>query len=105
MKIVTSEYNKVLETPGAAYFLKDIKALRAIPEEQIEVLRYVVGEKVQVQRAKFEAGEEVEIVAGHMTGIRGLLVEKRGKKRFVVNLHFLDKELIVEIPTSHMRKL
>ncbi len=105
VKIVEAEYAKVIETEGVAFFLKDAGILRAIPKEEIDWLRVVVGEDVLVQDAKFEAGQRVEIISGPYMGRQGRLVEGRGNHRFVVNLFFLEKEMILDIPKRLLRVL
>lgn len=105
VQIVESEYSKVYETEGVAFFLKDAGALKAIPEKEMEHLRFFVGEKVRVQDAKFEPGDEVEVIVGEFSGTRGRWVQGKNRSYFVVNLFFLGKEMLVEIPTSHIRKL
>ena len=109
VNIVESEYIKVLETEGAIFFLRDGKDLKAIPEREIAVLRLVVGEKVDssinVVPISYDIGQAVEIVRGQLAGIKGKLVEKKGKKNFVVELMGLDLELRMEIDMDMIRPL
>lgn len=107
--IVESEYIRVLETEGAIFFLKDAKALKAIPEREITILRLVVGEEIDpsidIAPISYDVGQEVEIVRGQLSGMKGKLVKQKGKKKFVVALTGVDLELRMEIELDMIRPL
>lgn len=109
VKITESEYIKVLETEGAIFFLKDAKVLKAIPEREIAILRLVVGEEIDpsidVAPISYNVGQEVEIVRGQLAGMKGKLVEQKGKKKFVVELTGMDLELRMEIEMDMIRPM
>ncbi len=109
VKITESEYVKVLETEGAIFFLKDAKELKSIPEREIAILRLVVGEEIDpsidVAPISYDVGQEVEIVRGQLAGMKGKLVEQKGKKKFVVQLTGVELELRMEIKMDMIRPL
>ncbi|MBK9582131.1 MAG: hypothetical protein IPO48_09615 [Saprospiraceae bacterium] len=66
-------------------FLKQGKDLLAIPDHEIQILKRVTGDINHVElieNAAFEEGEEVEVIAGHLTGVRGKVISKLGKSPF-----------------------
>lgn len=73
-----------------------------IPDEEIEILRKIVGEEnpVMVQEKRLNVGEQVEIIHGNLTGLRGCLISCKNKHEIVVQLDAIGFDLIVSIDPS-----
>lgn len=104
-KITRSHYVPVLEDPDVVTFVKTAKDLIAIPEEQMEILRRIVGEgeEVAVETDDYRIGDEVEVIGGQLTGLKGQLIDKEGEKFFVVDLDFIDTRLRMKIDPKYLR--
>ncbi|MCB0517444.1 MAG: UpxY family transcription antiterminator [Lewinellaceae bacterium] len=108
VKITKGEYVKVLETENVVNFLKFSKNLLSIPEEEIEILKRVVGDgefEIEAEPGVFHEGDEVEIIGGKLTGIKGRLVEKQGKKQMVIELENVGYSLRMNVDISLLRKI
>ncbi|MEL7222209.1 MAG: UpxY family transcription antiterminator [Bacteroidota bacterium] len=107
VKIVQSEYVTVLETQFVQRFLKINQNLLAIPQKEIDLLRRIVGEQVEIEvdTAFWKQGDKVEVIAGQLTGLQGTLVEKRGEHKLIVTLNTLGYDLMMEIKPELLRKL
>lgn len=107
VKIVKNEYVPVLETENVVKFIRFAKNLLAIPEDEIDIMRRVVGEgyEVEAEVSNFQEGDEVEVIGGKLTGLRGRLVEKMGKKQMVVDLANVGYSLKMNIDISLLRKV
>lgn len=107
VKIVKDEYVKVLSTEYIHGFVKFNKDMLAIPDEEIELLRAVVGENAVKDLApdRFMPGAPVEIIGGSLTGVRGTLVEIKGKKEFVVDFERVGYSLLVNIDPKYLRRI
>lgn len=107
VKIVKDQYVPVLETENVVKFIRLSKNLLAIPEKEIDLLKLVVGEgeNVEAQMGSFVEGDEVEVVGGKLTGIRGKLIEKQGKKQMVVELDTVGYSLKMNIDIALLRKV
>ncbi len=98
VNIDIKNYVKVLEIQYVRGFLKIAKEMIPIPEEEIDVLRMIVGEKVEKQEnIDLSLGSNVEIVSGNMTGIKGTIIDIKGKKSFVVALDTLGVQFQIEV--------
>lgn len=100
VKVTRKEYVKVLETEGVLNYVKFKRNLVSIPEEEIDLLRRVLGEGWEVEHtntSQWQTGDIVEINQGRLAGTRGKLVDVNGKKVFTVELETLGIGLIVEI--------
>ena len=99
VRIVKSEYVPVLETQDVLQFVKFSRNLISIPPAEIDLLRRVVGEleEFEVNPAAYHPGDQVEVIGGQLTGLKGTLIEKRGQHRLIVALETLGYELNMEV--------
>ncbi len=105
--ITQSQYVRVLETEYVMAFLKQRKNLISIPDGEIDMLKRIVGEieNVEVGDVDMGQGDEVEIIAGNLTGIKGILYKNEGKNKFVVQLTTISMQLMMTIDKSNLRLL
>ena len=107
VKITKDQYVPVLETENVVKFIRFSKNLVSIPDGEMETLKLVVGEgeNVQATLGRIEEGDLVEVVGGKLTGLRGRLVEKQGKKQMIVELENVGYSLKMNIDVSLLRKI
>lgn len=105
--ITRAEYVPVLETPEVVNFVKFNKNLIAIPEYEIDIIRRVVGEKMEAfaEPLNLFAGDEVEIIGGQLTGIRGKMVQRENKHEVLLELTTVGLALRVTVKEEFLRKL
>ena len=104
VRIVKDKYVPVLETNNVLKFIQFSKKIVAIPDEEIELLRRICNEQmdISVQEITFEKGRYVEIIGGNLTGVHGKLVARKGKN-FVVELDHIGWGLHMEIDPTMIR--
>lgn len=107
VQITKKEYVPVLETPDVVNFVKFNKNLIAIPEEEIDIIRRVVGDAMlaEAEPISFEPGDEVEIIGGQLTGIRGKLVSRENKREVLLELTTIGLALRVTIKEEYLRRV
>lgn len=107
VKITLDQYVKVLETQYVMSYIKQRQNLISIPDEEINLLKRIVGEieDVSAENIEMGVGDEVEIISGNLTGIRGRLAESEGKNKFVVHLASIGYQLSMIIDKSLLRLL
>lgn len=110
VKIVASEYVKVLDTEYVSTFLKFGKNLLSIPEQQIDWIRRLLLEDdielVAHEKANaYVAGDEVEVFAGGLMGLRGRLVKVQGKDRVLIEIDNSGYVLQMNIDIQFLRKI
>lgn len=101
VKVKKDQYLTVLETEYVIKFLKSGNELLSIPQEEIDILRRVVGDiddiyMMQSDKYIFE-GQEVEVSSGHLIGMRGKVIHRQGKHSFLVNLESMGFQLEIAI--------
>jgi transcription antitermination factor NusG len=106
VKIDMIEYTEVLNTPGVARFVWFEGRPVSIPEKQIILIQPLLEGDIDLESVeeKFLQGDEVTIDYGPMKGITGELIDYRGKKRILIRINEIGKNLVIEVPLSHIKK-
>lgn len=106
--ISNKEYFKVLQTNNVVCYITFEGKAAVIPSRQIDYLKQMLKQfefDVTVTKDNFVPGKKVEVIEGPLVGLRGELVESRGKSKFVLRLHQMETSFNVEIPASQISLL
>jgi transcription antitermination factor NusG len=69
-----------------------------VPDEQVEAVRQMLTSTLKVDPFPYlQKGTRVRIKSGPLEGIEGILVEKRNRCRFVVNVDLLNQSIATEV--------
>ncbi|MEL7120741.1 MAG: UpxY family transcription antiterminator [Bacteroidota bacterium] len=107
-KIVKNEYVQVLETNDVVQFVKFSNNLISIPECEIDLMKRIIGENIEVEATPIsglQKGDLVEIHAGPLAGLRGTFVQAHNSKNFVISLHQMGYALHMQIDRTNLRKV
>jgi len=97
---------RILNIPGAVRFVGLEGHAVPIPEEQIEYVRRFLEASISIDPYPYmQVGTRVEVIAGPLKGIRGILVGKRGRFRFVLQVDLIRQAVSVEIDASDVRPI
>jgi len=98
--------HRVLNIPGAVHFVDACGHPNPVPEEQIADIRRFLESSLSIDPYPYiHIGTQVEVIAGPLTGIRGVLLEKRGRFRFVLQVDMIRQAISVEIDASDVRPI
>ena len=106
VNITKDQYISVLQTEYVFKFIRQRNDLLSIPEEEIFLLKKIVGEfqeDISINENQFVDGEEVEVISGNLTGLKGKLVTRKNKNEFVVELQHIGVRLNLCVNTSLIR--
>ncbi len=106
VRISRKEYDKVLQSNYAVSYVRFEGKAAIIPERQIEYLKLMLKQnlfEVEVSQERFEPGQQIEVHAGPLIGLRGTLVKIKGKSKVAVQLEQLGYSALVEIHTDDIR--
>ena len=105
-RITRKEYIPVLDTPDVVQFVRFSKNLIAIPEKEIQIIKRVVGEQIEieVEPNKFIEGQPVVIVGGNLTGLTGKLIDK-GHKNFLIELENLSYAMRMHVDPALLQPI
>ncbi len=100
--------SKALANPYVINFISIGGEIESIPEHEIQLLRKITGEINQIELINpkdLEPGDKVEIIHGNLTGLKGNIVECKGKQNFVIELNHIGIHLKIEINPNHLKIL
>jgi len=105
VKVTSDQFAKVLQTEYVFSFLKIGKEMIAVKQDEIDLLKRITGEynEVKAEEIEYKEGVEVEIIAGNLTGVKGILLEKKSKHNFLVELRSLSYQLKINVDPDHLR--
>ena len=97
---------KVLNITGAVRFIGFEGRAQQIPDDQIRAVRRFLEAKISVDPYPYvKVGRRVEIIAGSLKGVQGVLVQKKGRFRFILQVDLIRQAISVEIDASDVRPL
>jgi transcription antitermination factor NusG len=109
VRIKKNEYASVLETEYVAGFLKFGNNLLSIPEVEIEMIRRLLGEDIEIEvvikEESYAKGDWVEVTKGPLLGMKGCLLNIQGKDKLLVELTNSGHSLHISIDTDLLRKI
>ncbi|MBK6346953.1 MAG: UpxY family transcription antiterminator [Bacteroidales bacterium] len=107
VRVNNQSFRKVLFIEGFLRFITFEGRAVPIPDNQIEALKIVLdkGVDLEVTVESFEAGQQVEVIAGPLIGLKGELVETRGTKRMLLRLDQINQGILVTIDSSLLARI
>jgi transcription antitermination factor NusG len=107
VRIRESERIPVLEVPYVHRFVQFDGRIVPVPDDEVRMMQRVVGELSEVTAVprQWLIGDKVEVIAGKLTGLQGILVGQNGKHEFVVELETLGYQLRMSVDSDLLREI
>ncbi len=97
---------RILNIPGAVRFVSFNSQIVPVPQEQIDGVRLFLESHLAIDPYPYiKVGRRVEVIAGPLKGIKGKLVQKKGRFRFVLQVDLIRQAVSVEIDASDVRPI
>jgi transcription antitermination factor NusG len=91
----------ILQTPGVIQIVGYNRQPISVAESEITAIQKLVSSGMPNQPCSFvEIGERVQIESGPLRGLEGILVESRGRQKFVLSVSLLQRSVAVEIAAT-----
>jgi len=91
----------VLQTPGVAQILSEGSKPMPIPEEQIVSIQKLVESGLNYDPYPYlKEGTLVSVVRGPLSGVQGILVEKRKKHLLVLSVDLIQQSAVLQVDIS-----
>jgi transcription antitermination factor NusG len=105
-----TDLHEVLSTPGIATVVRANGEPVAIAAEEVENVRRFASalaeQDVELEVRPFLAeGEWVEVREGPFAGVRGVVVERRNRRRVLVGLEAIGQGLEIDVDTKLLRRV
>jgi transcription antitermination factor NusG len=96
----------ILEINGVVRFVGIKEKPSLIPEEQIEWLRRVIDKPEHVKREQYlDVGERVQVIAGPLKGVEGIIKQFRGETRVVISLASIVQSVSVQVNADLLERV
>ena len=104
--ISPKEHDAAVKTSGVVRYVSFRGRAVPVPEREIEAVKAYIGEgDDRIPRGEeMQVGDAVEVKRGVMRGLRGRLVEVKGKKRVLVEIESIRERLILNLPAGYLGK-
>jgi len=96
----------IVTTPGVHGLVSSAGKLAAIPEEEIQAVRSVIENRINVEPHPFlKCGDLVRVKSGALSGLEGFLVRKKGLTRLVISVTLLERSVAAEVDASTVERV
>lgn len=107
-RFALTEMHRVLRVPSLAHVVRVNGYPTPVRRDEIDAVRKLVETAnetgVEPEPVDFlEPGEEIVVVDGPFAGMRGVLVERRGRARVAVKLSAIRQAVSVEMDRRHLK--
>lgn len=96
---------KVLQVPGVVSIVSAGREPSPLPSAEIESLRTALPQLRIEPHAYLVVGERVQITAGSLAGMIGVLIRKKNDLRVVLTLDLIQQSVAVEIDADQIEPL
>ena len=103
------ELEKVLQVQGIVSYLKFSKKMSLVSDKEIDIIRQIEKSGYHTEQnfeeADFQLGQKVEINSGPLKGQKGILLQKKGHKIFVILFESFKQSIKINLPISIINKV
>ncbi len=98
-------YYDILNTNGIVKFINFEKKPVVVNYREIETIQLLLGytDGIEATDEVFEIGQKVDVIAGPLLGLNGLLVQKNGSHQFLMELETVHQKILINIPSNFLR--
>jgi transcription antitermination factor NusG len=98
VRIPLEERISAVQTVGVVRMVSFTGTPSPIPDEEINAIKKVLNQAVPFEASDYlPIGQMVEVMRGPLQGIRGRLIEHRGRKRLLVGIEQIRQAISVEV--------
>jgi len=97
------EHLSVLQTYGVVRFVRDLGAPAVVRDAEIEAVRYLLQNYIELSAESLEPGQQVEVKSGSFQGQQGMIREVRNGY-LVLELESIGQRLRAKMPYDRVKK-
>lgn len=105
--IENTRRNLVFQTPGILKYVSNAGKVSTLNDGEIERIKTLCSYfgEIEIEKDNFKKGDEVEIISGHFSGIRGQIISAGDKLKFRISIPGLCSAAIVAIDKENVFKV
>ena len=94
----------VLQTHGVSSLVKFGDEIAIVQDNIIKTIKLAIDGGYQLTPTEyFIAGNEVEVIEGPMKGVKGIIVQLKGKDRLIIKIDAIQQALSINIDSRFIR--
>jgi transcription antitermination factor NusG len=108
VRINRKDYDATLQTEHVVCFVTTAGKASPVRDEEIQTLkRILVPEDLSVELSieNLAPGQKVQVIAGPLLGMKGELVQLKGKKVVGVHIEQIPYTITIDIPLAHLEMI
>jgi transcriptional antiterminator RfaH len=97
-------YYAGIDAEGSLYYVKSGKDIARVSETVVNNIKLVAGEAkdLEVSESRFRPGSKLVIRHGALTGLSCEAVDYNSKRRLLVRVDLLQRNILLEMPEDHL---
>lgn len=97
-------YYTGMDTEGVLSYVRVGKQIARVSDDIINNIRLVTNEanEIEVSEQFFRAGQQLVISQGALTGLSCEIIQFNGKKKVLVRVDLLQRNILLTLPTEHL---
>lgn len=101
------DYYMGLGTEGVLYFVRTGKVIARIADSVINNIKLIInqGDEVEITSSRFQAGQQLFIQDGPLTGLSCEVVDYNEKKKILVRVQLIQRNILVSLPSEYLLDL
>ncbi len=106
VRISRKEYDAVLQSNYVVSYVRFEGTAAIIPDRQIDYLRLMLKQdhsNIEIVHECFKPGQMIEVISGPLIGLRGKLVQLKGRRKIALELEQLGYSALVEVMKEDIR--
>jgi transcription antitermination factor NusG len=101
LRLALRERLRALQIPSVVRLVGFNGSPTALPDEEIETLRFGLGQGLRAQPHPFlKVGRRVHIIHGPFAGLEGILNKKKSNLRVIVSLELIQRSVAVDVDVA-----
>jgi transcription antitermination factor NusG len=93
----------ILMSDGVVRFVGINNKPSSIPDLQIDWLRRIVDESIEMQHEQYlNIGERVRVNAGPLIGIEGIVTRMHGVSRVLISIAAIEQSVSIQMPADYL---
>jgi transcription elongation factor/antiterminator RfaH len=103
--ILEKNYTNILNTKGVVRFVSFGNKPVIVMQRELNLIEKILGfaENLEVTSEIFTLGQKVEVTSGTLMGTKGILVQKNGKKHFMIEIESISQKVLLNIPLKMLK--
>jgi transcription elongation factor/antiterminator RfaH len=106
VQVPEKERFKVFSVPGVTRFISFEGKPAIVSNDEINIIKQLVNHNISFENeVSLTSGDRVKVVHGPLAGLQGILVDRKGGKRFGIHFDSISQSISVDIQYNFLERV